>query len=1149
MSTHTDSVKSIFLGAVETPAADREAYVAAACGDDAELRRDVEELLRHHPQVGEFLESPAVAAAPTIDMPGPFTEGPGTVIGPYKLLEQIGEGGFGAVFMAEQERPVRRRVALKLIKPGMDTQDVIARFEAERQALALMDHPNIARVFDAGATPSGRPYFVMELVKGVPITEYCDRCNLGPRERLELFATVCQAVQHAHQKGVIHRDIKPSNVLVTLLDGRPVPKVIDFGLAKAMHQRLTDKTLFTQFDQMLGTPLYMSPEQAEHAGLDIDTRSDVYSLGAMLYELLTGSTPFMRQRLRDAALGEILRMIREEEPPRPSLRLSSMGDKLPGIAAHRHTEPKKLGALLRGELDWIVMKALEKDRARRYETANGFAADILRYLNDEPVLACPPSATYPFRKFARRNKRALAATSLVVLALIAGTVVSTWQAMRATRAEGLARTRLVAETRARTDAVAARKEAETNEAEARQQKTRAQNALAEVEQQRQRAEVNFDKARRAVDEYLTQVTESELLTVPGLQPLRQDLLEAARKFYAEFTQERAADPTLRRELASANYRLGIIQRELGNDEAFVAANAEAIRLFEQLRDQGNVDRDVKLGLARACFVEAAEFAKRSDARMKPRCDETVELCQDILQAEPGHAEARSLLADTYNALAIAADDKGDLETALKHHQQAFELREALVRGNPDRPEYLAELGGTVNNLGTILTRHGKTAEALAMYERGVEYSAQAYEREPHSMTWGRWLCIGLRNVAGTHAASGQQQEALASYQRLVAVSRKRAFENPAVTSLRADLYESHLLLAQFQRQLGNTDEAARSFRDARDVLENIPRETPGQLYELAAVYAALAQPAEGAIPPDQEDAAERQRNIELALQTLRKAADAGYTNVQTLKADRLFDVMRARDDFQRLVAGLDKAAQAQQLASRSAGNPDQNLANRLQAAQLLQDLVTEQPDSVGHKRTLAATLHSVGVIQTGLKQFDEAETSLLQALEMRDAVRQQEPGKPERIVDWMHTRIAIGSLHWARDRRREAHLLWKELLPDIEQLKTLRSAGKVVVNGSQIYGLEIPICQAYLELGLWEEVAAHLAASAGEQPPPIARGHATIKLLHGDEAGYRELCARFVDRSAQGQTPYNQFCLATACLMSPEVSGDVDRWIEVTREY
>ncbi len=327
-----------------------------------------------------------------------LSEGPGTKIGPYKLLQQIGEGGMGVVYMAEQEQPVRRKVALKIIKPGMDSKQVVARFEAERQALAMMDHTNIARVFDAGTTESGRPYFVMELVHGVPITHYCDSNQLTPRERLELFIPVCQAIQHAHQKGIIHRDIKPSNVLVTMYDDRPVPKVIDFGVAKAIEQRLTERTLFTQYGVLVGTFEYMSPEQAEMNAFGVDTRSDIYSLGVLLYELLTGSTPIERIRLREAALGELVRLIKEEEPPRPSVRLSGSGD-LPKIAALRKTEPARLSKLVRGEVDWIVMKCLEKDRTRRYETANALARDVERHLKDEPVEACPPSAGYRLRKF------------------------------------------------------------------------------------------------------------------------------------------------------------------------------------------------------------------------------------------------------------------------------------------------------------------------------------------------------------------------------------------------------------------------------------------------------------------------------------------------------------------------------------------------------------------------------------------------------------------------------------------------------------------------------------------------------------------------------------------------------------------------------
>ena len=343
----------------------------------------------------------------------------GVMIGRYKLLEKIGEGGFGVVFVAEQIEPVQRRVALKIIKAGMDTKEVIARFEAERQAIALMDHPNIACALDAGATEAGRPYFVMELVRGISITQYCDQNHLPTQERLQLFIKVCQAVQHAHQKGVIHRDLKPTNVLITEHDGEPVPKVIDFGVAKALGQKLTEKTLFTAFHHMIGTPAYMSPEQAALSGLDIDTRADIYSLGVLLYELLTGVTPFDKETFRKAAIDEVLRMIRETEPPKPSTRLQTLGETLTDVAKHRATVPATLKRLIRGDLDWIVMRCLEKDRQRRYETANGLATDVAHHLANEPIAARAPSAMYRFQKFVRRNKFALAAgTSIVALLLV-----------------------------------------------------------------------------------------------------------------------------------------------------------------------------------------------------------------------------------------------------------------------------------------------------------------------------------------------------------------------------------------------------------------------------------------------------------------------------------------------------------------------------------------------------------------------------------------------------------------------------------------------------------------------------------------------------------------------------------------------------------
>jgi len=434
-------LKDLFDRAAGLDAGDRADLLDGECATEPEIRRRVDALLAAHDAAGGFLTAPTSQPTASLDdaSRGAPGFGPGATIGPYKLLQQIGEGGFGVVYMAEQQQPIVRRVALKVIKLGMDTKQVIARFDAERQALALMDHLNIARIFDAGATDSGRPYFVMELVHGVPITEYCDRERLSLRERLEIFLPVCRAVAHAHQKGIIHRDLKPSNVLVTLHDGRPVPKVIDFGVAKALHQKLTERTLFTEFGQFIGTPAYMSPEQSEMSGLDIDTRTDIYSLGTLLYELLTGQNLFEPQRLRSLALREIQRVLQEEEPPRPSARVLSLGATSGEVARLRGLQSQQLVRFLHGDPDWIVMKAIAKDRRKRYDSAGALAEDIERCLRSEAVSAGPPSLSYRASRFLRRHRLAAAVTATVLVAIVAGGTLATIGFVQARRAEAVAR--------------------------------------------------------------------------------------------------------------------------------------------------------------------------------------------------------------------------------------------------------------------------------------------------------------------------------------------------------------------------------------------------------------------------------------------------------------------------------------------------------------------------------------------------------------------------------------------------------------------------------------------------------------------------------------------------------------------------------------
>ena len=819
-------VQAIFLVAVEQ--ADRAAILDRECGNDLELRRRVEALLKAHDEPASYLDQPAVELAElnrTIDEP-PITERPGSMIGPYKLKEQIGEGGFGLVFVAEQQEPVKRKVALKVIKPGMDTREVMARFTAERQALAMMDHPNIARVLDAGATDSGRPYFVMELVRGIPITEYCDQNQLSPRDRLELFVTVCQAVQHAHQKGIIHRDIKPSNVLVTSHDGKPVAKVIDFGVAKAINQRLTDRSIYTNFAQMIGTPLYMSPEQAEMSGLDIDTRTDIYSLGVLLYELLTGSTPLDKKRFAKAAYDEIRRLIREDEPPKPSTRLST-SDSIASIAAQRHTEPAKLSKLMRGDLDWITMKALEKDRTRRYETANGLARDIQRYLCDEPVEACPPTTGYRLRKFAKKNRATLATAGIFAFTLALFSALCIWFAIDSINAQHRAAVAQVLAEQERDRANAAATKAKlAAESEARAKLDALEKEKLAVEQ-RARAEKARDRTRDVLDAMTSAVTGDSLTTQKEINPEQKKFLTEVLTYYREFAGEKADDEQTRARVAQAAYRVGYIEVRLGRKEQAIAAFQMARDAYRKLAADFPALPAYRRELARSHNSLGGllgDLGKRTEAGEQYR--QALAIQEKLAADFPTVPDYWQELARSHYNLGILLDQSGNRTEAEEHHRQALSIQEKLAADFPAVPSYRQELAHSHNALGILLTELEKGAEAEEQYRQVLAIQEKLAADFPAVPDFRQELAASYNNLAILLADSGKRTKAEEQYRRALAIQEKLAAEFPAVPFYQIDLGGGYCNFGNLVSRGGRAEESLVWYGKAIATLAPVLRAEP-----------------------------------------------------------------------------------------------------------------------------------------------------------------------------------------------------------------------------------------------------------------------------------------------------------------------------------
>jgi tetratricopeptide (TPR) repeat protein len=725
--------ESLFHEALARPPAERAAFLDAACAGQPELRAAVEGLLAAHEAPASLLDRPTVARPQTLDsQPAPPEAAPphlvpttdyhppgepGAVIaGRYTLQQKIGEGGMGEVWVARQTEPVKRQVALKLLKAGMDSRAVVARFEQERQALALMDHPHIARVLDGGLTPTGQPFFVMELVNGLPLTKFCDEARLTPRQRLELFVPICQAVQHAHQKGIVHRDLKPSNILVTLIDARPIPKVIDFGVAKAVSGKLTDESVSTQFGAVIGTLAYMAPEQAGYAGADIDTRADIYSLGVILYELLTGLRPIEARRLQQAAYTELIRIIQEEEPARPSTRLSTE-DALPSLAAARQTEPRQLMALLRGELDWVVMKCLEKSRERRYETANGLAREVQRYLANEPVEARPPSAGYRLRKLLARHRGPVLAAGLVLLALVVGIAGTTFELIRAEHAWA--------------EEARQRQWAEAKEKEAQTEKVNALNAAAAEKAAKEQTKRRLDQIEKGID-----LLASLLMGInprseeKGGPTVYEQLRERARQAADQLDADAVGDPQA---VARLQTVLGDTLIELGDFPKAIAVLEKACAT--RTRELGDNQPDTLA--SRRILARACKQAGKLD-RAIPLLERTLQACE----ARLGRDHPLTLMC--CNDLGSAYREAGKRDLVLPLLERAVQGSEATLGG--DHPDTLTYRG----NLAQAYVDAGKADLAIPLHERTVKArEARLGDGHPDTL-YSRILLARAYQDAGKH---------------------------------------------------------------------------------------------------------------------------------------------------------------------------------------------------------------------------------------------------------------------------------------------------------------------------------------------------------------------------------------------------------------
>jgi serine/threonine protein kinase/tetratricopeptide (TPR) repeat protein len=989
---------------IEAPEA-RRRYLHEACGDDTDLEARVAALLRVHDEESGFLRSLPAGLPPVPAAPAP--EAAGTVLGPYRLLEPLGQGGMGTVWLAEQTEPVQRRVALKVSKAGQGGTQVLARFEQERQTLARMDHPHIARVLDAGTTEAGRPYFVMELVNGIPLTRFCDEYRLTPRQRLELFLPVCQAVQHAHQKGIIHRDLKPSNILVTAYDGRPVPKVIDFGIAKAAGPRLADETSLTEAGAVVGTPEYMSPEQAELDNPDIDTRSDVYALGVVLYELLTGSTPLQRKSLKGTALVEVLRRVREEEPPRPSARLSD-AEGLPAVAASRGLEPKQLAREVRGELDWIVLKCLDKDRNRRYETVGALALDLQRHLHHEPVQAGPPSALYRLRKFARRNRAALATTGLVTLALLLALGVSAWRIWLA--------------------------------------KVEAETARQTAEEKRRLSDENLALADEVLERLGLQTAEQGLLTDDQREEAHLARLRQALRFYQQFADTNAADPAVRYRAGRAYVRVGKLQSLLGRDEQAERAFRQGMDLLGRVPGDSPRRRDARQALAdaandlgqlyrRACRFPEAENSFR----------EALSIHEELVEREPGNSSYRQNLAASCGNLGNLLRDVGRLEEGDRLLRRARQVAERLVQGSPQVAAFQSSLALELHSRAERRRDQGDLKGALALNRRAVRHSEEAARLNPRGAPDRLGLCECYRGLALTLGRLGRHGEALKASERQRDEAARLREEFPRVPACVHQLAVSHSDRARALSATGRRAEAKQAQDEALRLLNVLlarHRDRPQYRRNLAVAQHHRAELLDRAGKIQQAEAAYRQvledwqRLPETRAKTAESRRHLGvfYLDLGDLlsRADRFAEAEKALGQGVRLFQGLcQEFARVSDyrwqlacghtklgillLTSRPPRRAEKAIG---EALGLHRQLVKDYPQVSAYRSWLAHTLLLWGHRLRMDRRFVESERALRQALDLRQELHEKQPDSLIGRRDVAMTHVNLGLLY--KDSNRAA---------------------------------------------------------------------------------------------------------------------------------